>query len=376
VKENQIRLTIKPIRIRSAILILTAIASFGQIHAQESTRLKPGDEIVITVFGQDDLNTNTQLSKSGQIEFSGIGSVELGGKTIAEATAEITRRLSGIYADPKVSITVTGYSADSATVAGQVRKPGPIELPAEGKLDLLAVIATAGGFSEQANPSRVAVRRVTEGESTVIRLDARRMAAEDTEKPFYIEPGDIITVAEQINEQVTVMGQVHHPGLVAIPAGETRDILSIIASAGAFLDSADTCRVQITRWTNGRKSVHQVNVEVLINDASSESFAVGSGDIVTVPALVPQRVTVMGQVNKPGLIILPPGGDFSLLDAIAMAGGYTEIANPKKVVVRRPVSGADDKLFKIDAKKMVTDGQAKSFTVLPNDTIIVAESLF
>ena len=36
-----------------------------------------------------------------------------------------------------------------------------------------------------------------------------------------------------------------------------------------------------------------------------------------------RRITVLGQVNDPGAIELPPEGDIDLLEAIGIAGGYS-----------------------------------------------------
>src|SRR5438132_1581457 len=50
-----------------------------------------------------------------------------------------------------------------------------------------------------------------------------------------------------------------------------------------------------------------------------------------------RRFTVLGQVNRPGSYEMPEGspGGIDLLEAIAMAGGYTRIAAPERITVRR-----------------------------------------
>ena len=91
-----------------------------------------------------------------------------------------------------------------------------------------------------------------------------------------------------------------------------------------------------------------------------------------------RRFTVLGQVAKPGSYEMPetsPGG-IDLLEAIAMAGGYTRIAAPERVSVRR-VTGGRDEVLRVNAKRLERgDARAGSFQVLPGDTITVAESVF
>jgi polysaccharide export outer membrane protein len=91
-----------------------------------------------------------------------------------------------------------------------------------------------------------------------------------------------------------------------------------------------------------------------------------------------RRFSILGQVNRPGSYEMPdssPGG-IDLLEAIAMAGGYTRIAAPERITVRRQTAGAaGDQIFKVNAKRF-TKGSGGGFHVEPGDTITVGESIF
>jgi polysaccharide export outer membrane protein len=90
-----------------------------------------------------------------------------------------------------------------------------------------------------------------------------------------------------------------------------------------------------------------------------------------------RRFSILGQVNRPGSYEMPdnsPGG-IDLLEAIAMAGGYTRIAAPERVTVRRQTGGAGDQIFKVNTKRF-TKGSGGGFHVEPGDTITVGESIF
>jgi polysaccharide export outer membrane protein len=88
-----------------------------------------------------------------------------------------------------------------------------------------------------------------------------------------------------------------------------------------------------------------------------------------------KRFHVLGQVNRPGSFEIPQQESVNLLQAIAMAGGYTRIANPGRVTVRRRV-GDKDEVFNLNAASMAKDGGSKIFEIRHNDTITVTESLF
>jgi protein involved in polysaccharide export with SLBB domain len=89
-----------------------------------------------------------------------------------------------------------------------------------------------------------------------------------------------------------------------------------------------------------------------------------------------RRFSILGQVNRPGVIEIPessPGG-IDLLEAVALAGGYTRIAAPERITVRRH-SANGDQVFKVNAKRF-TKGSGGNFRIEPGDTITVGESIF
>ena len=89
-----------------------------------------------------------------------------------------------------------------------------------------------------------------------------------------------------------------------------------------------------------------------------------------------RRFSILGQVGRPGSYEMPessPSG-IDLLEAIALAGGYTRIAAPERITVRRQ-SANGDQIFKVNAKKFNKRGGG-GFLVEPGDTITVGESIF
>ena len=64
-----------------------------------------------------------------------------------------------------------------------------------------------------------------------------------------------------------------------------------------------------------------------------------------------------------------------MLEAIAIAGGYTRLASPGKVSVRRIENGSP-KIYYFDTDKMAKDKEKKPFEILPDDIINVGERTF
>jgi polysaccharide export outer membrane protein len=89
-----------------------------------------------------------------------------------------------------------------------------------------------------------------------------------------------------------------------------------------------------------------------------------------------RRFSILGQVGRPGNYEMPessPNG-IDLLEAIALAGGYTRIAAPERITVRRQNANGDQ-VIKVNGKRFNKNGGG-SFRVEPGDTITVGESIF
>ena len=113
----------------------------------------------------------------------------------------------------------------------------------------------------------------------------------------------------------------------------------------------------------------------LIRARLAKGYFVNPQVTVNVLEFAKRRFTVLGQVVKGGTFDFPDNGTVDLLSAIGMAGGYTRIADPAKVTVKRRVGGKEE-VFKLNAKTMAGDPAANRFEVQSGDTITVGESIF
>ena len=96
---------------------------------------------------------------------------------------------------------------------------------------------------------------------------------------------------------------------------------------------------------------------------------------LTVRTYARKLFTILGQVQKPGTYPIEGNESISLLQAIGMAGGYTRIANPSRVVVKRNEGGIE-KVYNFNAKQMARTPTDSTFRIMPGDVITVAESIF
>jgi protein involved in polysaccharide export with SLBB domain len=85
-----------------------------------------------------------------------------------------------------------------------------------------------------------------------------------------------------------------------------------------------------------------------------------------------KKITVLGQVQKPGSFPLTPG--MTLIQAISLAGGLTSIANKDRVNLTRKVKdGARTVVLSVDA---VTEGRSPDIPLQAGDSIYIHERVF
>jgi polysaccharide biosynthesis/export protein len=80
------------------------------------------------------------------------------------------------------------------------------------------------------------------------------------------------------------------------------------------------------------------------------------------------KVSVLGEVRKPDVYRIK--NRVTVLDAIAMAGGFTDLARPNRVVVLRNTPSGQQRI-KININQVVADNSSHLFYLEPMDTVYV-----
>ena len=94
--------------------------------------------------------------------------------------------------------------------------------------------------------------------------------------------------------------------------------------------------------------------------------------VVTIKDRNSQKISVLGQVSKPGQVAYYP--NMTIVDAIANAGGFTGIAAKNSVNLRREVAGKiQNTIFPVAD---ISEGRSPNVMVLPGDVLVVDERVF
>lgn len=91
---------------------------------------------------------------------------------------------------------------------------------------------------------------------------------------------------------------------------------------------------------------------------------------VVVTSIKSNQILILGQVTRPGAY--PMEESLTVLEAVAIAGGYTESAGLSKVTITRQSRAETHKVIKVDLKKVITEGDRRGNVVLePSDVVHV-----
>ena len=89
-----------------------------------------------------------------------------------------------------------------------------------------------------------------------------------------------------------------------------------------------------------------------------------------------KTVYVLGQVQKPAAIQIPPEKPLTVLEAITSVGGFTDIANTSKVRVLRMQNGKQTSTD-VDVSQITKQGnKALDIALMPGDVVFVPQSMF
>ncbi len=359
------------------IISALSLASFSPLMAQEEVApdsrlrdtyvLRSNDVVELSIYEEPDLAKTATILKTGEANFPLIGSVNLKGLSLAQASKKIGALYAADYIRyPRVNLSVSEYAVDFVNVIGMVTRPGKVPIPQLSQLDLREALANAGGLTPLADREKIIVKSV----AGVIKEYSYDFIREKGDSVI-LTSGDQVVVSESpfAGKSILISGEVGKPGSIALPVDGRLEFAAALALAGGLGAAADPLAIRLIRANGGTSSYSYEAIE----KGAAGKIAMRGGDRVDVAKsrFANSVITVIGQVKKPGLMKFPLDGRLDIFRAIAMAGGATELANEKKIIVNRP--GEKPKTYSLP-KLRETKGQP--LWLFPNDEIKVTERWF
>lgn len=247
------------------------------------------------------------------------------------------------------------------------------------------------------NVEEISEKPVRIGTSGVIkfpmigRIEAAGMTLEQLEaeimnrlKDSVNEPDVAVAITEYRSQPVSIMGSVNSPGVLHLEGRKT--LFEVLSLAGGLKPDAGYA-VKITRRIEfgviplpgaaldptGRYSVATINLKSVMEARKpEENILVRPFDVISVPK--GDLVYVIGDVRKPGELILSEQANITVLQALSLAGGLEKTAKSENAKILRPVAGSSTRSeISVDLKKVLA-GQANDVALQTNDILLVPGS--
>ncbi|MEA2544699.1 MAG: polysaccharide biosynthesis/export protein [Acidobacteriaceae bacterium] len=274
--------------------------------------LGPEDQITVRVFAANDIpDKPVQIDNDGSVTLPMIGSVHAAGLTVEQLEDNLVIAYKKYFKDPQVTVQVNDFRSQPVSVAGNVTKPGVVQL--RGNRNLMEVIGQAGGLRADAGDSVLITRNLSEGpiplagaftdptgKYSVAHINIRSiMSGKDPEANIQIKPHDVITVPRA--RLVYVLGDVSRPGGYVMTENETMSLTQAIALAGGWSKTAALSSARVLR-ANGGATREQLlaNVKKIMENKAPD-LQLQPDDILYIPNSLGKVIGARGAEAAIGL---------------------------------------------------------------------------
>jgi protein involved in polysaccharide export with SLBB domain len=343
-----------------------------------------GDELVLTLWGGDQLALSLPVNREGQVTLPEAGQVDVNGLTLEGARVRLRAALANVYSGLRpagqrsstfMNVSLGKLRSIQVFILGQVVRPGGYTVSSVSRV--LNALYAAGGPSRSGSMRDVRVMRGGQIATAVDLYDV--ILRGDTSKEARLEDGDVIFVPPA-GRRVALQGPVRRPGLFELRPGE--HLRALLAMAGGMLATADVQRALIDRVVppalrDSLRGQDRMAVDVPLAQVMSDStrdLALEDADRLTVFPITGSRmntVTFRGRgVLKPGVYEYQRG--MSLKDLIERAGGLTPDAYSARAQIVRTAPDRTRSALRVNLAAALAGDTGENIALEPLDEVTVA----
>ena len=338
-------------------------------------RLGPGDEIIISMWGDITTRGSYTLNNEGNIFYDTVGFINLSGMTVSQAKEKIISKLSKIYSTLSNSSPLTQLDVELGKVlsmniyfSGEVSNPGLHLIHPFS--DLFVALITAGGVADSGSLRNIEIIRNNKVIET-IDLYSFFIDGKSNFSKLKLVDGDVIHVPV-VKKRVEINGSILKPKKYELLPNEFLEDL-INFAGGLTPDASSLIVLDRTIPFDERFSDDNAVTSMNINHKNSSNIVLKNADIINIKSigLVESKVKVYGKVKNPGEY---SATNSSLKDILDYAGGFNDpifskSINPNVLVVRLDENEFYPKELKVNYK------DSANFIVRANDKIFVYEDV-
>ncbi len=340
----------------------------------KASTLRPGDVLSISVFRVPEFSKNVRIDEDGTFIYPLCGEIKAAGKTVRVIAKELEFRLKDQVSEPHVDIFVDSWAQRTVYILGEVQSSRSLELPKYSKMTALQAISAAGGFTQFADLNNVAVlRRRADDDSILerIKIDVSALVSKTSGgDDFKLHPEDTLIIPKA--PPVYLTGAINTPGVYYVDTQRLPLCSELIIRAGGLQTGADIHEIRVVRVNdNDEREVIMSSMKFREPGIYENDQTIHPGDYVFVG--VAEQIYVLGCVGKPGPLTLGPYTNITASRAIALAGGFTNVAKTSDITLIR-----GNEMISINLKKLYSsfENMERDITLKPGDIVFVKESMW
>ena len=264
----------------------------------------PGDNIIVQLYGKENLSHALTINREGEIQFPKLGPIVVAGLSFTQVKSLITDTIDEQMIGVKASVTMGALRSIRIFILGEATLPGSYTV--NSLSTMTNALFASGGISTMGSLRNIQLKR---GGQLVTTLDLYDLLLKgDTSSDARLLPGDVIFIPP-IGKTVGVGGEVRRPAIYELNKEVTAS--QAVALAGGFLATAYPQASRIERINNkGQRTLVDVNLKT----RQGKNLAIKDADtlqIFSVLDRVEDIVEVEGHVKRPGGSAWRPGLRFT-----------------------------------------------------------------
>jgi polysaccharide biosynthesis/export protein len=152
------------------------------------------EDVLNVVFWKDkELSAEVLVRPDGKISLPMLNDVAAAGMTPEQLAAAVQQAAAKFVRDPSATVIVKEIRSRKVFVIGEVVKPGTFPLASE--MNVMQIIAQAGGFLENANKGDVAIVRTENGQERRYKFNYNEVVrGKNVGQNIKLLPGDTILI--------------------------------------------------------------------------------------------------------------------------------------------------------------------------------------
>ena|SRR6056297_250549 len=160
--------------------------------------LGPGDEVMIFVWGNEELSSSGTVRPDGKLTTRLVEDLQASGKTSTQLARDIESAYSEYVRQPVVSVIVGGFAGvpeQTVRVIGEATNPKRV--PYKKHMTLLDLMIAVGGLTPYADGNGSVLVRTVDGQKLTYSLRLDDLVRDgDISADLALMPGDILIIAE------------------------------------------------------------------------------------------------------------------------------------------------------------------------------------